>query len=98
MIFGGLLAGFLAAIRSVDPGAAGFDAGLIGWVVGVFSTAIQNPTWVKSPAEAAPLLGISVVAGVSVCLMPLFGLVCGEIGGLVATTVLGQDINDRNAA
>lgn len=93
MIFGAFIAGVIAAFRSIDPDAAGFRAGLLGGIVGILtpivaavSSTIETTViaW-PSPSRIAFFVVFSVVVLV---LTPLFGLVCGRIGGWVATTVI----------
>jgi hypothetical protein len=85
MFVGALIAGGLAATRSVAPGAAGLRAGFLGGVVGLSIFIIRVDT-----AAAWPLSSVLywVFAGVAIlCVAPGFGLVFGRIGGWVANAV-----------
>jgi uncharacterized membrane protein YeaQ/YmgE (transglycosylase-associated protein family) len=94
-IIGAFIAGFIAATRSMEPDAAGSRAGLLGGSIAVLapittgvSTAIENAavTW-PTPSETVFFVGATVAL---LCLAPAFGLVCGRIGGWVATTIATQ--------
>lgn len=94
VIFGALLAGAIAAIRSTDPGAAGFRAGLLGGVLAVFtlvvtvaSRAVGGPTGAWSLSRVAFWVVASAV-GLSVA--SVFGLVCGRVGGWLADTAVSR--------
>jgi hypothetical protein len=85
MIVGALIAGGLAATRSVDSGATGLRAGVLGGVVGLFTFVVMVDT-----SAAWPLSRVLfwVFAGIAVlCVAPAFGLVFGRIGGWVANAV-----------
>lgn len=59
MIFGGFIAGGIAALRSTDPSAAGLPASLVGGVDGVltFVVTVVSAT-VSGTAAALPLPGV----------------------------------------
>jgi len=86
MIFGAFTAGVAAAIRSTDPDAAGVRAGALGGVVAVLTPTVagDGPSVETLLAWPSPylLVGLAVVA---LFISSLFGLVCGRIGGRVAT-------------
>jgi hypothetical protein len=87
MIFGALLAGVFARLRSGDPDAAGLRAGVLGGVVAIFTPVVANGPAVDtllawpSPFE---VVGLSAVVLV---LAALFGLAFGRIGGWLAAAV-----------
>ncbi len=92
MIFGGFIAGVLAAIRLTDPEAAGFRAGVLAVLIGLF-TPLAATIWSLTEnaviAWPSPFDIVIVVAlgAVALVLVPSFGLVCGRIGGWVASAV-----------
>jgi hypothetical protein len=85
MIIGALIAGALAATRSVDPSAAGLRAGLLGGIIAlltfVFTEAI-TAAW-----SASRLLFFAAAGGVVLCVSPMFGLVFGRVGGWIASSI-----------
>jgi hypothetical protein len=94
MIFGALLAGVIAALRSTDPAASGLRAGFIGGTVAVFTLTMRVVSTVVSGTAAAwPLSRIAfwlVASGFGLCVAPLFGLVFGRVGGGLTNTVLSR--------
>lgn len=100
-IIGAFIAGFIAATRSVEPDAAGFRAGLLGGIVGVLtpivagvSIVIENTAvaW-PSPSRTVFFVGAGAVL---LCIAPVFGLVCGRVGGWTATTVAKRGTADTS--
>ena len=94
MIIGAFIAGVIAALRSADPDAAGFRAGLLAGAVGV-STLILSVVGdaLSGGTEAWPLYRVVFfgVAGVLfLCVAPLFGLVFGHVGGGLTNTVVSR--------
>mgnify|MGYP006276686951 FL=1 len=92
MMFGGLIAGFIAVMRSAKPDAAGLRAGLLGGVVAIFisissevSFAAENTAMVLPPASR--ILVFFLFSIIILVLTPLFGLIFGLIGGRVAATI-----------
>ena len=91
-IIGAFIAGFIAATRSTEPDGAGLRAGLLGGVVAVLtpivaevSTSVENtPMAWLSPSKMVFFVGASAVV---LCLAPIFGLVCGRVGGWMASRV-----------
>jgi hypothetical protein len=92
MIVGAFVAGVIATNRSTAPDAAGFRAGLLAGVVGVSSLVVRAVSDALGGSAAAwPLsrVGFFVFAGVLFLFVaPLFGLVCGRVGGWMTTTVV----------
>jgi uncharacterized membrane protein YeaQ/YmgE (transglycosylase-associated protein family) len=87
MIVGALLAGAIATNWAADPAAAGVRAGLLAGVVGtaeLVSTVLDTAPASWSTTGVA-FVGLAVVLFLVVA--PLFGLVCGRVGGWVATKV-----------
>jgi hypothetical protein len=85
MIVGALIAGGLAATRSVDSGATGLRAGLFGGVVSLFTFVVTIDTSAVWPLSR---ILFWVFAGIAVlCVAPVFGLLFGRIGGWVANAV-----------
>ena len=100
-IVGAFIAGSIAATRSTEPDAAGFRAGLLGGIVAVLTpivagvgAAIENTTvaW-PSPSGTVFFVGASTLI---LCLAPIFGLVCGRVGGWTATTVAARRTADAS--
>lgn len=100
-IIGAFIAGFIAATRSAEPDAAGFRAGLLGGIVGILipivpgiSIVIENASvpW-PSLARAVFFVGAGAVL---LCIAPMFGLVCGRVGGWMATTVAKRGSADTS--
>lgn len=95
MIFGGFIAGVLAARRSTDPEAAGFRVGLLAIAIGLL-TSLVAAIWplTESTVIAWPSLSemafLAFLGVVALVLVPSFSLVCGRIGGWVATTVTAR--------
>jgi hypothetical protein len=88
MIVGALIAGGLAATRSVDAGASGLRAGVLGGIVGLFTFVVT-----VDASAAWPLAGVLfwVFAGIAVlCIAPVLGLVFGRIGGWMTDAVAPQ--------
>ena len=85
MLVGSLLAGAVAVTRSVAPGAAGFRGGFLGGVSAVAVFLVTDGTTVPWSLNLAVFFLIAVVMLLSVS--PVFGMICGRIGGWVANTV-----------
>ena len=92
MIFGAFIAGFIAAMRSVNPDAAGLRAGLLGGTIAILisiiseaSFAIKN-TMIAWPSAPSTLVFV-IFSVIILVLTPLFGLIFGLIGGRVAATI-----------
>lgn len=96
MIMGALIGGGLAATRSVDAGATGLRAGVLGGVVGLFTFVV-----VVDISAAWPLSRILfwVFAGVAfLCAASIFGLAFGRIGGWVANAVAPRSKTEVNGS
>ena len=102
MIIGAFIAGVIASARVTDPDAAGLRAGFLGGVLGVCSfTVTVVGTATGGTAAAWPLSRVVfwVFAVVLVlCASPVFGLVCGRVGGWIANTVLSRLAIGTNAS
>lgn len=85
MIAGAVIAGAIAAARSVDPSAAGLRAGFLGGVTTVSVFLLTEGTSIMWSLNTSVFFGITVVMLLS--LTPVFGLIFGRIGGWVADTV-----------
>ncbi|CQR52339.1 MULTISPECIES: DUF5518 domain-containing protein [Haloferax] len=88
MLFGGFIAGAVAAVRSVDSDAAGLRAGFLGGGLELLIFAVTT-----APTAAWPLSRVAffaVAGGAILCLAPLFGLGCGRIGGWVVQTIASR--------
>ncbi|WP_254532730.1 DUF5518 domain-containing protein [Natrinema gelatinilyticum] len=95
MIIGAFIAGVIAAIRSMDPGAAGLRTGVLAGVVAVltllvavFSTVLSDAT-VTWPSLSRVVF-VVLASGLALCVAPIFGLVCGRVGGWMANTVTSR--------
>ena len=91
-IIGAFIAGFIAATRSAEPDAAGFRAGLLGGIIGFLTPIVTGVGIViENTAVAWPSLSRTVflvgAGAVLLCIAPIFGLVCGRVGGWTATTI-----------
>lgn len=102
MIIGAFIAGVIAAVRVTDPDAAGLRAGFLGGVLGVFSLTVNVVSTSSSGTAAAwPLYRIVfwvTAIGLGLCVAPVFGLVCGRVGGWVAHTVVSRLAIGANAS
>jgi hypothetical protein len=85
MIIGAFTAGVIAAIRSTDSGAAGLRAGLLGAVVGVITFLFTVGTTTVWPLSRVVFFVFA--SGLVLCVAPIFGLVFGRVGGLIANAV-----------
>lgn len=88
MIIGAMIAGAFAISRSVDPGAAGLRAGLLGGVVAVLTfvfTQAVTATW-----SASRLVFFGIAVGFVLCVAPIFGWVSGQVGGRIAGVVASE--------
>ncbi|WP_136601459.1 DUF5518 domain-containing protein [Salinigranum halophilum] len=93
MLLGAFLAGVIAVLRSTDPAASGLRAGFIGGAVAVCTLAMRVVSMAASDMAAWPLSRVAfwvVASGFVLCVAPLFGLVCGRIGGGVTNTVVSR--------
>lgn len=96
MIVGALIAGGVAATRSVDSGAAGVRAGLLGGLIEILLLTVRVDITAAWPLSRVVFW---VVAGMFVLIVaPVFGLVFGRAGGWVATTVRSKTDPGANAS
>lgn len=93
MILGAFIAGIIAAIYATDPDAAGLRAGFLGGVLAVLTLIVTVVSTTASSAIAAwPLSRVAFwvfAVGLVLCVAPVFGLLCGRVGGWVTNTVTG---------
>ncbi|MDV7351152.1 hypothetical protein DJ71_27675 [Halorubrum sp. E3] len=87
MIVGSMIAGGIAAKRSVDPSAAGLRAGFLGGVVAVSGFILTEATAVAWTLNT--IVFFLIAAGMLLCFSPVFGLIFARIGGWAANTVGG---------
>jgi hypothetical protein len=85
VIVGSILAGALAANRSVEPSAAGLRAGFLGGMAAVTVFMLTEGATVTWSLTTIVFFLIAVVMLVS--MSPVFGLIFGRIGAWVAKTV-----------
>lgn len=85
MIVGALIAGGIAATRSMDPSAAGLRAGFLGGLIAVFVFVLTEGATVAWSLNTNVFFLLAVV--MVLCLSPVFGLIFGRIGGWVTNTV-----------
>ena len=85
MIVGAMIAGAVAANRSIEPSAAGLRAGFLGGVIAVSVFLLTEATTVTWSLNTIPFFLVAVV--MLLCVSPVFGLISGRIGGWVANTV-----------
>ena len=102
MILGAFIAGFIAATRATDPDAAGLRAGFLGGALAVLTliaTVISTPA--SNTAITWPLSRVVFwlfAVGLALCLASVFGLVCGRVGGWVASSVTSRYQTGANAS
>ena len=85
MVIGAMIAGAVAAGRSINPTAAGLRAGFLGGVIGVLAFVVtvgMTATWSATRIVFFTFAGVMVLS-----IAPVFGLVFGWIGGWVANVV-----------
>jgi hypothetical protein len=102
MIVGAFLAGAVAAGRATDPGAAGLRAGAIGGAVALAVFVVTEAGAALGgrggPWPPSRLAFFGLAAAVILCLAPVFGLVCGRVGGWVANRVGSLSGTDASAS
>jgi hypothetical protein len=96
MILGAFIAGVVAATRSTDSGAAGLRAGLIAAVVSVVTFVVTGGTTVAWPLSRVVFFVFA--SGLVLCVVPVFGLVCGRVGGWIVNTVASRSKTDGSAS
>ena len=85
MLVGPIIAGAVAANRSVEPSAAGLRAGFLGGMIAVSVFILTEGTTVTWSLNTIVFF---LIAGVMLlCISPVFGLISGRIGGWIAHTV-----------
>ncbi|WP_172977347.1 DUF5518 domain-containing protein [Halosegnis longus] len=94
MIAGPMIAGAIAAKRSVEPSAAGLRAGFLGGGVAISGFIITEATAVAWSLNTIVFFLIAV--GMLLCLSPVLGLISGRIGGWVANTVAGARVDQAS--
>ncbi|PHQ45383.1 hypothetical protein DJ68_13145 [Halorubrum sp. C3] len=94
IIVGPMIAGAVAANRSVESSAAGLRAGFLGGVVAVSGFLLTEATAVAWSLNT--IVFFLIAAGMLLCLSPVFGLIFGRIGGWVATTVGGFGVDQAS--
>lgn len=94
MIVGAMIAGAVAANRSIEPSAAGLRAGFLGGVIAVSVFLLTEATTVTWSLNTIPFFLIAVV--MLLCVSPVFGLISGKIGGWVANTVVDFRVNQAS--
>jgi hypothetical protein len=102
MITGAFIAGAIATVRVTDPDAAGLRAGFLGGVLGVCSFIVTVVSTATSGTAAAwPLSRVvfwTLAIVLVLCASPVFGLVCGHVGGWLANSVLSRLAIGPNAS
>lgn len=91
MIVGAIIAGAIAATRSVTPSAAGLRVGFLGGVIAVSGFLLTEGTAVTWSRSTIPFFLVAVAA--LLCVSSVFGLIFGQIGGWVASTVANFRVN-----
>jgi hypothetical protein len=94
MLVGAMIAGAVAANRSVDPSAAGLRAGFLGGVIAVSVFILTEGTTVTWSLNTIMFFLVAVV--MLLCISPVFGLISGRIGGWVANTVANFRVNQAS--
>ena len=88
MLFGSIIAGAIAANRSITPSAAGLRGGFLGGVSAVALFLLLEGTTLNWTLNLTVFFLIAVVMLLSALLV--FGMIFGRIGGWIANTVTGQ--------
>ncbi len=91
IIVGPMIAGAVAANRSVESSAAGLRAGFLGGVVAVSGFILTEAMAVAWSLNT--IVFFLIAAGILLCLSPVFGLIFGRIGGWAANTVGGFGVD-----
>lgn len=91
MIVGAMIAGAVAATRSVEPSAAGLRAGFLGGMIAVSVFIYTDSATVTWSLNTSVFFLIAVVT--ILCISPVVGLISGRIGGWVANTVADSRAN-----
>ena len=91
IIIGPMIAGAIAAKRSVEPDAVGLRAGFLGGIVAVSGFMLTEATSVAWSLNTTVFFLIAVV--MLLCLSPVFGLIFGRIGGWAASSVGGFGVD-----
>jgi hypothetical protein len=86
-----MIAGAVAANRSVESSAAGLRAGFLGGVVAVSGFILTEAMAVAWSLNT--IVFFLIAAGILLCLSPVFGLIFGRIGGWAANTVGGFGVD-----
>ena len=94
MIVGPIIAGAIAAKRSVEPSAAGLRTGFLAGVVAISGFILTEATAVAWSLNT--IVFFLIAAGMLLCLSPVFGLIFGHIGGWAANTVAGFGVNQAS--
>ena len=87
MLVGSLIAGAVAVNRSIKPSAAGLRGGFLGGVSAVAVFLLTEGTTITWSLNLIAFFLIAVV--MLLCVSPVFGIICGRIGGWVPNTVTG---------
>ena len=88
LVFGALIAGFVAKVYSSDPGTAGLLTGFIGAVVGISTSTVVAGESITS--SLSTIVFFFFATGLLIVVASLFGLFFGRIGGWFANTVEPQ--------
>lgn len=97
MVFvGGLLAGFLAQSRSADVGSAGFRAGVVGGLPGLWILAeiLEMAATVSGPLAFRVVAGL-LVAGTFAAVLATAAGVAGFLGAKVGAWLAAKDLLPR---
>lgn len=86
-LVGAMIAGAIAANRSVEPGAAGLRAGFLGGMIAISVFSLTEATTV--PWSLSTIAFFLIACATFLSLSSVFGLISGRIGGWVATSVAG---------
>lgn len=87
MLIGPLIAGAVATSDAVEPDAAGLRGGFLGGLVAISAFVLTEARAVAWSLNTAVFFGVACL--LLLCLSPVFGLVCGRIGGWTANAVAG---------
>ncbi len=91
MLVGAIIAGAVAANRSVEPSAAGLRAGFLGGMIAISVFVLTEGTTVTWSLNTIVFFLIACV--MFLCISPVFGLISGRIGGWVANTVADSRVD-----
>lgn len=86
IVIGAVIAGSIAVIRSIDPGAAGIRTGLLGGILEILVFSFGD-TLAYIMGSAGTFIVVIFASGVLLVGLAAFGWVFGRLGGWVTNVV-----------